>query len=72
MGILKATDYEPRRYPPGCHGYENGCVCRKCKDRAEGKTEKVECSCERPVNNAGTCFNCGKPVKKRKRQKVAA
>lgn len=57
--------YEPRRFPPGCKGYDNGCICTRCKKRTKRRPseDEVRCECERPLAFDGTCFKCSQRLR---------
>ena len=52
-----------------CHGYQTGCCCEECLERAKAEHEEpvvVEvkrCECDRPIvlADATECFRCGRP-----------
>lgn len=55
---------------PICHGYQSGCRCEACKERADLQQRcdhslfvlPQDCECERPIGAAGgDCAKCGKP-----------
>lgn len=67
-GHLRVVD-RPKRI---CHGYANGCICTKCKQRVKevemhrnpAPPEFKHCECDRPLTGTeGNCAKCGHPPK---------
>ncbi len=48
--------------PRACKGFQNGCVCNDCRERADQapKPKPVVCECAHPLLSGGDCIKCGR------------